>query len=176
MALKKLVKWEIALIAIVILIIPFVVVYQLTKADIELQINPSFASGCNDGGTVCTYNMDSTAKVIILNEDEESWRVTGNCIDTEFDSQIRQQAVAKRDGLEIDLTPVPSNNPCRDLVIFKKIDWNRENKIITQDVQVQCITTPCDPIPTDFEINIFTLKDIAKEKDISKFIEQSYGG
>lgn len=176
MALKKLAKWEMVLIAGIILIIPIIIAYQLTKADIEIDLNPTFSNGCNQLGTVCMYNMDSTAKIITLNEDDLSWRITGLCVDTAIEQYNRKVAISERDNSLITLEYPANPEECRDLVIFSKDDWERENKVVTVDVQVQCFTTPCNPVPTDFELNIFTLKGVARNQDTVNFIEQSYGG
>lgn len=170
-------KMQIAVIAIIILAVPFVIVLQLTKADIEIEkINPTFVGGCNEAGNVCTYNMDNTVKVITLQEDDLSWRVTGNCIDTVLDQHRRMKAIQIRDEGFVTLEFPANPEQCNDLVIFKKTNWERENLIIDQEKQVQCITTPCDPVTETFEINIFTLKDVNLAQERAKFIEQSYGG
>lgn len=177
MADRKLSNMQIILIAGLVLIVPALIAFQLTKPDITLDtINPTFVGGCNNEGTVCTYNMDNTVKVILLNEDDLSWRLSGNCIDTVLDQHKRTKAIQIRDEGFVTLEFPANPEGCRDLVIFNKVNWDRENAVIPAKVQVQCFTTPCDPVTQDFEINIFKLKNVAMNQDVSNFIEQSYGG
>lgn len=162
MADRELKKWQLALIAGIILIVPVIIAFQLTKADININdLNPTFVSGCNMEGTVCTYNMDNTVRVITISEDEEKWTLMGNCIDTALASFLRSGAVIQRDSGQTLSDPVFGFNPeeCRDLVIFLKDDWDRENTFVNNS-----------------EVNIFTLRDVAQDQDVSNFIEQNYGG
>ena len=179
----KLAKWQIAVVSIIVLIIPFIIVYQLTKPDITIDtslpfgVTERFSSGCEDG-IICMYNMDSITKEITITEDEESWIMHGDCIDTSQNSLARINAVLKRDYGSYSHADPPDNyiaNKCLDSATFLKKDWNRENKIIEFEKQVQCITFPCPPIIEELDINIFTLKNVADEEDVMDFIENFQG-
>lgn len=176
MADKKMSTLQIILIAGIVLVVPALIAYQLTKPDITLDLNPTFVSGCNNEGTVCTYNMDNTVKVILLTEDELSWRMSGNCIDKVLDQHRRMKAIQIRDEGLVTLEFPANPEECRDLVIFNKVNWDRDNILVPVEMNVQCITTPCNPVVENFELNIFKLKDVAMNQDVSNFIEQSYGG
>ena len=179
----KLAKWQIATVSIIVLIIPFIIVYQLTKPDITIDtslpfgVTERFSKGC-ENGIICIYNMDSITKEITITEDEESWTMHGDCVDTLNDGLARADAILKRDFagqypvIEGDLFKTP--NKCFDLVSFQKKDWNRENRILEFVEPSHCITFPCPLYPQKIfklEINIFTLKDVADEEDVMNFIE-----
>src|SRR3972149_9857215 len=98
----KLAKWQIAVVSIIVLIIPFIIVYQLTKPDITIDtslpfgVTERFSKGC-ENGIICIYNMDSITKEITITEDEESWTMHGDCIDKSNYKFARDNAILERD-------------------------------------------------------------------------------
>jgi len=127
MADRKLAKWQIASIVIIVLIIPFIIVFQLTRADIVLTFDEDFKNQCFFGQPVCVYDKIIrttleiiTEKQIEFQETGDDWRILGEdvfCIKTE-----RTVAEPVRDpvGVITEETEVS----CIDIAVFNKSDWD----------------------------------------------------
>ncbi len=144
MVLKKLTKFELAFLAVVILIIPVIIVFQLSQPDIVIAPEDR-VQGCGLTPTSCQYITNGAFGFdpIMLTERDDKWLLRGNCIDTAGESLGRALAIADRDGISLDIAPLLNPDECRDSIIFLKKDWDRSLEIT--DV---------------IELNTFTLKEV----------------
>ncbi len=129
MVLKKLTKIELAFLAGIILIIPFIIVFQLANqpdiniSDLTFPINDrdQFENQCFFGQTECVYTEDSRKLgEIQFRETQNNWQIIGTdvwCIKTE-----RTVAVPVSDpvGVITQETEVSCNN----IAIFDKNEWD----------------------------------------------------
>jgi len=125
MALKRLTKFELAFLAGIILIIPFIIVYQLSKADITIDIT-SITNGCkitNDVFT-CTYVSDPNGVIIKITESNSAWVVTADCITTVGEGFGK--AIAENPEISFSPPDFDKVDNCRDLIIFDKDLYGRE--------------------------------------------------
>ncbi len=114
-------KFQIAIIAVIILIIPAIIVFQLTKADIVINIENDFENQCFFGQTKCNY-IDSSRNVgaIIFSETVEQWQILGEnvwCIKT--DREVAEP-VSDPVGVITDEDEVTCNN----IAIFDRNEWD----------------------------------------------------
>ena len=118
MADSKLSNIQIAIIAGIILVVPFIIVLQLTKADIVIEFNEDFTNQCFFGENQCSYVEE--LGVIQLSENDDAWTILGEnvfCTKTE-----RTVAVPVSDpvGVISEETEVTCNN----FAIFDKNEWD----------------------------------------------------
>lgn len=154
MADRKLAHWQIASLTIIILIIPLIIVFQLTKADIVIDVNSpiAIANSCliKKDTKTCTYDEADKTQLITITESDattllaNSWKVTGESVlcnefitTADFGGEIRESTEIK----------------CFDTVFFDKEIWDRQVSITNPDcvAEVKC--------PTEIILNIFTVKN-----------------
>ena len=146
MALKKLKKYEIIFLAVVILIIPVILVYQLTKPDIVIRVGDDFTNQCFFGQTECKYMHDLgrvTGGVVEFRDEMElnRWLIVGEdvwCIHTERSVAV---PVSNPVGVITQETEVSCNN----IAVFDKDEWDLEIGIAFPDEQGRLI--PFSPLP-----------------------------
>ncbi len=158
---RKFKKWQLAFILGLIFIIPIILVFQFTNADIVIPINPDmesterhcifkdtdFGGGGTVDQTVCTYVLSFQSSPflpvenfgITFTENENNWTLQGQCIDTRGENLARDIDVQERDcdcKILLDVSPNFKPNECIDTVIFDKDNWDRQlllNEIIEQN-------------------------------------------
>lgn len=125
MALKRLTKFELAFLAGIILIIPFIIVFQLSKADIVIDIT-SITNGCESINDVfiCTYVSDPNRVIIKITESNDAWVVTGNCITTV--GERFGKGIVENPEIFFSPPPFDTVDNCIDLIIFDKDMYDRE--------------------------------------------------
>lgn len=131
MADRNLAKWQIASLAIIILIIPLIIVFQLTKADIVINFNDDdpFFNKCFLGQSECVYQIpigiafdDQPVgmEFIEFREDKTYWWILGEdvwCIKTE-------RTVAEPVSDPVGVITEETEIECNDLAMFDKGDWD----------------------------------------------------
>jgi len=121
MADLKLAKWQIATIAIIILIIPLIIVFQLSKQpDIVINFDQDdpFRNKCFLGETTCQY--EAIFPEIELREDDTYWWILGEdvwCVKTERTVEV---PVSDPVGVITQETEIS----CNDLAMFDKLEWD----------------------------------------------------
>ncbi len=156
---RKFKKWQLAFIVGLIFIIPVILVFQYTKADIVINIDTDFKNQCFFGQSVCTYD-----KLIInfegqvdqnpfeFRETENNWQIIGDnvfCIHTE-----RSVAVPVSDpvGVITEETEVSCNN----IAVFDKDEWNLQIRLVTPAQQGSIIPFSTPPPPPIGSVERFT--------------------
>lgn len=129
MALKRLTKFELAFLAGIILIIPFIIVFQLSKADINIgdftspiQDTDPFANMCIEGDFRCIYlQSDNKLGEIIFTETETRWQIAGDNVWCVKFKPTASEPIADPIG------SIGESQPsiiCNNLAIFDKSEWN----------------------------------------------------
>lgn len=136
-------KLRLALVAGIILIIPFILVYQLSKGDINIedfthpiQDTDPFENKCfydpiekefQFGEISCTYVRESSRLgEIIFTETDTKWQVTGDQIWCVKIERSVMEPVADPVG-SISESSIGESQPsveCNDIAIFDKDEWN----------------------------------------------------
>jgi len=127
-------KFQIAIIAIIILIIPVIIVYQLTKPDIILNIEEDFENQCFFGQTECLYMHDlgviTSGEIEFRDEmDLNRWLIIGDnvwCIHTD-----RSVAVPISDPVGV--ISQESEVSCNNIAVFDKDEWDLKIGIAVPD-------------------------------------------
>ena len=136
MADRNLAKWQIASLAIIILIIPVIIVFQLTKADIVIDFdNPNpFENKCFLGESQCTFTQ--TFPEIELREDDTYWWILGEdvyCVKTDRTVEV---PVSDPVGVITEETEVS----CNDLFMFDKTVWDFSDSETMGDTKLYVFT------------------------------------
>lgn len=136
MADRKLAKWQIASLAIIILIIPVIIVFQLTKADIVINFDDDdpFKNKCFLGQTECIYMHELGVNVggeVEFRDDMDlnRWLIIGEdvfCIKIE---RTVAEPVADPVGVITEETEISCNN----IAVFDKDEWDLKIGIAIPD-------------------------------------------
>jgi len=151
---RKFKKWQLAFIVGLIFIIPVILVFQFTNADIELRPQDSI-QGCGSTPTTCQYVTNGALGFdpIMITERDDKWLLRGNCVDTKGESLARALAIADRDGINLDIS-FPSNpDECLDSVIFLKKDWDRSLEF-TEVIELNTFTLKEVGLPDETPMNL----------------------
>jgi len=142
MAARKLAKWQIASLAIIILIIPVIIVFQLTKADIIINFDDDdpFFNKCFFGQPVCVYDKPigfafSVAPIgeITFQELPDEWRVLGEDVFCfKIDKNNRGEPVTDPVGV---ITERDSNVVCNNIATFEKNEWDLKIDLLVPDAE-----------------------------------------
>lgn len=134
---RKFKKWQLAFIVGLIFIIPLIVLFQFTKADIVID---RFANenGCEfiSGGDIkliCTYIIsDADGTIIKVSQSNSAWILTGECITTKGQTSLKSgQENPTRTGSGV---PFEELDDCINIIIFemdnydRSIDFNSETQ------------------------------------------------
>lgn len=117
---RKMPLWKIVLVGGIVLTIPLVIAFQLTKADIVINFdeeNP-FKNKCFLGETECMY--EAIFPEIELREDDTYWWILGEnvwCVKIE---RTVEEQVEDPVGVITEETEVT----CNDLAMFDKSEWD----------------------------------------------------
>ncbi len=131
MADRKLGNTQIAIIAVIVLIIPFIIVFQLTKADIVIDFTDEdrFDNICFLGESQCTYVM--IFPDIELREDDTYWWILGENVWCEKIERNVAEPVADPVGVITEETEIKCNN----VAMFDKNEWDFSDATITLEGQ-----------------------------------------
>lgn len=124
---RKFKKWQLAFIVGLIFIIPVIIVFQYTSADIIINIDEDFKNQCFFGQPVCVYDKEiavfgsiNTGKEIQFQELSDEWRIIGEDV-----------FCFKVDGSFVEPISDPvgviipqSNITCNNIASFEKSDWD----------------------------------------------------
>ncbi len=159
---RKFKKWQLAFIVGLIFIIPVILVFQYTKADITIPIiSQGFVSECSDDGKVCAFNSNSN-KILSITEDDRFWTISGNCfiLGDDFNRNLSAEFTAfpPPEGILFD-TITFGQDECVNFMAFEKDEYVRQ--IINID---------------ENSIDVFTLRTGTQELDTARFIESVFGG
>lgn len=121
-------KFQIIIIAVIVLIIPTIIVFQLTKADITIENltfpivdGDTFKNQCFFGQTKCVYEERSAESgVIVFDDQETSWLIRGENVWCIKSNRQVAEPVADPVGVITDESEVTCNN----LAIFNKSEWD----------------------------------------------------
>ena len=164
MADRNLAKWQIASLAIIILIIPVIIVFQLTKADIVINIDEDFKNQCFFGQPICVYDkqinvtFEDTQKdpLIVFRETEINWQIIG---DNVFCIKI-ERSVAEPVSDPVGVITESTEVSCNNIAIFDKDEWDLQIAFLTPDEQGNLINPfipfSSVPPPPEGSINRFT--------------------
>lgn len=118
-------KIKLAIVAGIILIIPFIIVFQLSKADINIgdlthPINANeanFVCGSGDGSLTCTY-FSSPSNIIQVTESEDKWIVQGICVTTVGGNF--NKAILENPQANFAPPPFDTFDDCINIILFDK--------------------------------------------------------
>ena len=159
-------KLRLAIVAGIILIIPFIIVFQLSKSDINISdltfpINGKepFHNQCFFGEPVCVYDKSvrfgfSVASVdeIEINELPNEWRVIGEDV---FCFKIESGSVEPVSDPVGVITERESNVTCNNIAMFDKNDWDLNIKLFVPDAEGNLVSFSSFELP-EGSINRFT--------------------
>ena len=123
---RKLSKWQLGILTVLILIIPFILVYQLSKPDITINFDSAetdpFFNKCFLGQSECIYHSfgGTLHTNTELREDDTYWWILGKdvwCVK----SQMSFTEPVTNPNVEI---TQDSEVSCNDLAMFDKEDWD----------------------------------------------------
>jgi len=132
MADRKLAKWQIVFITVVVLIIPFIIVFQLAyQPDIflDFESDDTFENTCFLGQDECTYIM--IFPEIELREDDTYWWILGENVWCEKTERNVAEPVADPVGVITEETEIK----CNDVAMFDKNEWDFSDATITLEGQ-----------------------------------------
>jgi len=122
---RKFKNWQLAFIVGLIFIIPVIIVFQYTSADIVITFDEQ--NGCEGSEPfVCTFFSNPDAMIIILVESDVKWTLSGTCITT--DGELFSKGISEFP--EISFSPPADFEQCRDMISFDKDMWNRQFSVI----------------------------------------------
>jgi len=169
MADRKLEKWQIAFLATVILIIPFIIVFQLTKADIVINIDEDFKNQCFFGQPVCVYDkrinvtIEDTQRepLIAFRETENNWQIIG---DNVFCIKI-EGAFAEPVTDPVGVVTKESEVNCNNIAVFDKDEWDLQIRLLFPDSEGNLFFPFSSFQPPEGSVNrfTFTMKQISEQ-------------
>ncbi len=161
---RKFKKWQLAFIVGLIFIIPLIVLFQYTKADIIINIDEDFKNQCFFGQPVCVYDQEirifssiNTGKEIEFRELSDEWRIIGeNVFCFKVDGSFAEP-VANPVGIVTEKDDVTCNN----IASFEKNDWDLRIDFLIPDEQGNLITfSSIEPPEGSINRFTFTMKGI----------------
>ena len=125
---RKFAKWQLAFIVGLIFIIPVILVFQYSKADIVIDRFEN-ENGCEfiSGGEIkliCTYTSDPDGTIIKVTQSNSAWILTGECITTKGQTSLKfgqENPTVTGSGV-----PFEELDDCINIIIFEMDNYDRE--------------------------------------------------
>lgn len=122
MADRELKHWQKIFIAVVVLTVPFIIAFQLTYQQPDININTGIKppeNQCIYGQDYCKYVQENIGK-LQFDENEDMWIITGNgvwCVKVvnEFAEPVANPANQYGNNNQLS---------CNDIAIFNKSEWD----------------------------------------------------
>ncbi|MCP6727142.1 MAG: hypothetical protein KJI69_03900 [Patescibacteria group bacterium] len=125
---RKFKKWQLAFIVGLIFIIPLIVLFQYTKADIVIdrfgnENGCEFISG-GDIKLICTYTSDPDGTIIKVTQSNSAWILTGECVTTVGNNFVK---FGQENPTVSALPPaIDTLDDCINIIIFEMDNYDRE--------------------------------------------------
>ncbi len=166
---RKFKKWQLAFIVGLIFIIPMIILFQYTKADIVINIDDDFKNQCFFGQTECVYDKrinitfedSQRIPIIQFRETVNNWQIIG---DNVWCIQGRSVAIPVTNPQQ-EITK-DSEVSCNNIAVFDRDEWDLQIQFLVPnslgELERPFPLFSSAPPPPEGSINrfIFTMKGI----------------